>query len=49
MSQTNSFMHLVRPNVIAPAAGSANGPASIKIHAPAMLTILGNHFTTSFK
>lgn len=40
MSQTNSFMHLVRPNVIAPAAGSANGPASIKIHAPAMLTIL---------
>lgn len=33
-------MHLVRPNVIAPAAGSANGPASIKIHAPAMLTIL---------
>lgn len=40
MSQKNSFMHLVRPNVIAPAAGSANGPASIKIHAPAMLTIL---------
>ena len=33
-------MHLVRPNVIAPAAGSANGPASLKIHAPAMLTIL---------
>ncbi|EMG48018.1 Translation initiation factor eIF3 subunit, putative [Candida maltosa Xu316] len=36
----NTFMHLVRPNVIAPGAGSANGPANIKIQSPAMLTIL---------
>lgn len=35
-----SFMHLVRPNVLAPAAGSANGPANVKIHASALLTIL---------
>ncbi|CCG24365.1 hypothetical protein CORT_0F01380 [Candida orthopsilosis Co 90-125] len=37
---SNSFMHLVRPNVLAPAAGSANGPAKVKIHASALLTIL---------
>ncbi|EDK45960.1 hypothetical protein PVL30_004954 [Lodderomyces elongisporus] len=36
----SSFMHLVRPNVIAPAAGAANGPAKITIHTPAYLTIL---------
>ncbi|KAI3405434.1 hypothetical protein KGF56_001778 [Candida oxycetoniae] len=36
----STFMHLVRPNVTAPAAGSANGPAKIKIHGPAYLTIL---------
>ncbi|KAG5417738.1 hypothetical protein I9W82_005374 [Candida metapsilosis] len=35
-----SFMHLVRPNVLAPAAGSSNGPANVKIHASALLTIL---------
>ncbi|ODV78660.1 uncharacterized protein CANTADRAFT_90966 [Suhomyces tanzawaensis NRRL Y-17324] len=37
---SDSFMHLVRPNVSAPAAGSANGPANIKIHAPALFQIL---------
>ncbi|KAI5956250.1 hypothetical protein KGF54_000725 [Candida jiufengensis] len=40
MASNNSFMHLIRPNVLAPAAGSANGPAKIKIHTPALLTIL---------
>ena len=41
MSESNNtFMHLVRPNVIAPAAGSANGPANVKIQTPAILTIL---------
>ncbi|KAI5958508.1 uncharacterized protein KGF55_005768 [Candida pseudojiufengensis] len=40
MASDNSFMHLIRPNVLAPAAGSANGPAKIKIHTPAILTIL---------
>ncbi|CAN3368802.1 eukaryotic translation initiation factor 3 subunit F [Diutina catenulata] len=34
------FMHLVRPNVAAPAASSALGPAKIKIHTPALLQIL---------
>ncbi|CAN3373004.1 hypothetical protein DIURU_002894 [Diutina rugosa] len=34
------FMHLVRPNVAAPAASSASGPAKIKIHTPALLQIL---------
>ncbi|CAK9441462.1 uncharacterized protein LODBEIA_P53300 [Lodderomyces beijingensis] len=36
----SSFMHLVRPSVTAPAAGSANGPAKVRIHAPALLNIL---------
>lgn len=34
------FMHLVRPNVAAPAASLALGPAKIKIHTPALLQIL---------
>lgn len=37
---SNSFMHLVRPHVLAPAAGSANGPAKVKIYASALITIL---------
>lgn len=40
MSGETSFMHLVRPNVSAPAASSANGPAIIKIHTSALFQIL---------
>lgn len=40
MSVETSFMHLVRPNVSAPAASSANGPATVKIHTPALFQIL---------
>lgn len=40
MSGETSFMHLVRPSVTAPAAGSATGPANIKIHATALFQIL---------
>jgi translation initiation factor 3 subunit F len=40
MSGETLFMHLVRPNVAAPAASSANGPAIIKIHTPALFQIL---------
>ncbi|KAK6461562.1 hypothetical protein DFJ63DRAFT_185949 [Scheffersomyces coipomensis] len=40
MSGETSFMHLVRPNVSAPAASAATGTANIKIHAPALFQIL---------
>ncbi|CAI5759861.1 unnamed protein product [Candida verbasci] len=37
----SSFMHLVRPNVLAPAVSSQNtGPISVKIHSSALLTML---------
>ncbi|KAG7664372.1 uncharacterized protein J8A68_002113 [[Candida] subhashii] len=34
------FMHLVRPNVAAPAAGSSTGPSKVRIHASALLQML---------
>ncbi|EGW31027.1 uncharacterized protein SPAPADRAFT_62921 [Spathaspora passalidarum NRRL Y-27907] len=40
MSSDNSFMHLVRPGVSAPAAASTAHNAQVKIHTPAMLSIL---------
>ncbi|KAK6201277.1 uncharacterized protein RJT21DRAFT_120324 [Scheffersomyces amazonensis] len=40
MSGESSFMHLVRPNVAAPASSTSTGASNIKIHAPALFQIL---------
>lgn len=40
MTTSTPFMHLVRPNVTAPAASSPSGPANIKIHTAALFQIL---------
>lgn len=37
---SDSFMHLIRPSVAAPAVAPASGPASIKIHTSAIFRIL---------
>lgn len=40
MTTTTPFMHLVRPNVSAPAASSNASPCNVRIHTSAMLLVL---------